>query len=579
MTGCSGDCGCGGTCGCEVSLAGEGFVRPTFFGGMLLTEDDLQAVVDYGVAKRRLTNRLVIGAGVVCGLDVTCHPCDPGKVQVGPGYAIECCGNDILVSCPEEVDVIALVRDLRVRAGVDCGEPCDEQPGNDYMLYVRYAEQPTEPVAPYAQDDCATGECEFSRVREGYCFELRCEEPDPVPTIIDALEQCRPSDDDLRESARRMAKVVRTASQYEGFVTRLDEGAESVPAVPTKSEFDALAGAKVDLSAGLALVNRSNAILALDAAAAKGAAPSPRLNEARRTLIRQRVADLAERLRESPQLRELAPDEATRIDGVLTTAQDQPDLSGLGPVERAWLAEGTSSADADREFIAGALAMRGKVLKTLDQRGQRSCDEYRRISRLRFEGLTSTSKRDALILARSYLETFLDCVCGAFNPPCPTCTDDAVALAKVTVDGCEVTHVCALERQWVVSPRAFGYWFPVVEAMRRALDSICCPDPAGEDADRDPAVKVHQQKLQLMQLGERTASTLAGAIGDRPELAPLLDAIGRRRPDVFGRPYAAVAAPAAMTVAAPAPSVAELQARVEELKKQVDALAGKGGSP
>ena len=45
---------------------------------MLLTEDDLQAVVDYTVAKRRLTNRHVFGPGVVCGLEVDCDPCDPG---------------------------------------------------------------------------------------------------------------------------------------------------------------------------------------------------------------------------------------------------------------------------------------------------------------------------------------------------------------------------------------------------------------------------------------------------------------------------------------------------------------------
>jgi hypothetical protein len=548
-----------------VSLTGEGFVRPKFFGGMLLTEDDLQAAVDYTVAKRRLTNRLVIGAGVVCGLDVTCHPCDPGKVQVSPGYAIECCGNDILVSCPEDVDVISLVRDLRVREGVDCGEPCDKQPGQDYVLYVRYAEQPTEPVAPYAPDDCATGECEFSRIREGYCFELRCDGPDPVPTIIDALEKCRPTDDDLREDGRVMASVVRTASQFEGLVARLGEGQEPVPAVPTKTDFDALGGDEVDLRAGLELVNRANAILAFDAAAAKGAAPSPGLNSARRALIKQRLAELASRLRESPELKELAPDEATRIEGVLTTAEEQPDLSGLGPVDRAWLTEGTSSADAEREFIAGALAMRGKVLKTLDQRGQKSCDEYRRISRLRFERLESTSKRDALILARSYLETFLDCVCGAFNPPCPTCTDDAVALATVTVDGCDVTHVCALERQWVLSPRALGYWFPVVEIARRGLQRLCCPQRVDADVDRDPAVVVHQQRQELAQLGEHTAVTLRGAIGDRAELRPLLDAIGRRPPDVVRR--------------ATGGSVADLEARIDELKTQLDALVAEKEDP
>src|SRR5947207_2583377 len=75
----SGDCGCG--CGGSATatmteLAGTGFVRPKFFGGMLLTEDDLQAAIDYTVAKRKLTNREVIGAGVVCGLTVKPDPCD-----------------------------------------------------------------------------------------------------------------------------------------------------------------------------------------------------------------------------------------------------------------------------------------------------------------------------------------------------------------------------------------------------------------------------------------------------------------------------------------------------------------------
>ena len=72
--GCSGGCGSG--CTCTGAPAGTVCVRPQFFGGMLLTEDDLQAIIDYVVAKRRLTNRSVFGAGVVCGLDVTCDPCD-----------------------------------------------------------------------------------------------------------------------------------------------------------------------------------------------------------------------------------------------------------------------------------------------------------------------------------------------------------------------------------------------------------------------------------------------------------------------------------------------------------------------
>src|SRR5947207_7381521 len=199
----SGDCGCG--CGGSATatmteLAGTGFVRPKFFGGMLLTEDDLQAAIDYMVAKRKLTNREIFGAGVVCGLGVKPDPCDPRSVTVSPGYAIECCGNDMLVSCPDTVDIIDLVRDLRRRTGVDCGEPCDDQPHDEYHLVVCYAETPAAPVAPYAPDDCATGECEFSRISEGYRFELRCDPIDPPETVIQAIAKCRKTES-LKDSA------------------------------------------------------------------------------------------------------------------------------------------------------------------------------------------------------------------------------------------------------------------------------------------------------------------------------------------------------------------------------------------
>ena len=83
--------------------------------------------------------------------------------------------------------MIALVRDLRDRMGVDCGEPCEDHPRDEYVLNIVYAEQPTDPVAPYAADDCAIGDCEFSRVREGYRFELSCDAAEPEPTITDVL--------------------------------------------------------------------------------------------------------------------------------------------------------------------------------------------------------------------------------------------------------------------------------------------------------------------------------------------------------------------------------------------------------
>jgi hypothetical protein len=539
-----GGCECGSSGGSTGSMAGEGFARPRFFGGMLLTEDDLQAAVDYTVAKRRLTNRHVIGAGVVDGLDVTCHPCDAGKVNVSPGYAIECCGNDILVSCQEEVDIIALVRDLRRRTGVDCGEPCDDQPHQDYYLSIRYAEAPTAPVAPYASDDCATGECEFSRIREGYRFELRCEGPDDAATVIEALAACRPDAEVVEADARTMANVVRLATTYSDLVAGMASGPEPVPAAPTQSEFDAVAG-DVKLADGSELVTRATRALAFDAAAAKGTVAAQRLDVSRRAMIAARTGELAARLRTSEELKAQPPEEMQRIERILTTAEAQPDLSDLGPLDRAWLAEGTTAQEAERQYVAGAEKMRGRILRELAGNGQTSCDEYRRVSAMRLDRLTAASKDDANALGRAYVRSTTACACSAFNPPCPTCTDDAVVLAKVRVDGCDVTDVCALERRWVPSPRALDYWFPVVEMFRQCLEQACCEPTASGGAAQNPLSCVRASLADARTTFEQ-ALAFAGPVTPVPVPAP---------------------APSASS------DVAALDARIAELGKRIDELS------
>lgn len=121
-------CGCSGCSECETSPAA--YVRPKFFSGQLLTEDDLQSLGDYVVGKNRLHNRMLFGDGVACGLRVSIDVCDKRKLNVSSGYAIDCCGNDIVVPCATTLDVVQLVRDLRIRMlGKDCGDPCvDEMP-------------------------------------------------------------------------------------------------------------------------------------------------------------------------------------------------------------------------------------------------------------------------------------------------------------------------------------------------------------------------------------------------------------------------------------------------------------------
>lgn len=175
----SGGCGCA-ACGTGSGTCAEtSFKRPRFFAGQLLTEDDLQAMMDYVVGKNRLHNRYLFGEGVVCGLSVTCHPCGGGQVVVAPGFALDCCGNDLVLPCAETLDTAALLRDLRKRqlAGYDCGDPCDKEGDRrKYGLYLTYKETPADPVAPYASGDpCGQQGCEPTRIQEGYGFELRCD--------------------------------------------------------------------------------------------------------------------------------------------------------------------------------------------------------------------------------------------------------------------------------------------------------------------------------------------------------------------------------------------------------------------
>lgn len=228
-------CSCGGS-GC-ASCTTQGYVRPRFFAGQLLTEEDLQALSDYVVNKNRLHNRHFLGDGVVCGLQVGCGPCGGSKVIVQPGHALDCCGNDLVLECAVELDAIAMVRDLRLkqRGGADCGDPCaDRLPNGEkrdpnqkddtarhYCLYLRYHEEMSDPVAPYATDDpCGSSGCEVTRVREDVRFELRCrEDMAPKDGFLKRVVGC------LRDLAKAEALSAAMAKLFQAGATPDDVAA------------------------------------------------------------------------------------------------------------------------------------------------------------------------------------------------------------------------------------------------------------------------------------------------------------------------------------------------------------------
>jgi hypothetical protein len=181
-----GPCSCG--CGC-TPCTGEGcslecLVQPRFFCGQLLADQDLTALVTWAQGKLSLT-RYREGWGAVNGLAVHCVAKQPGFVAVEPGYAVSCCGEDIIV-CVES-DPIDLRDACRVTAD-PCANPTNATQGQvpdkpvrlfgrevasadlcAVDLYIAYDELQSDPQPALGCSPCSgASNCEPSRTRESY---------------------------------------------------------------------------------------------------------------------------------------------------------------------------------------------------------------------------------------------------------------------------------------------------------------------------------------------------------------------------------------------------------------------------
>jgi hypothetical protein len=174
---------CCPTCGSVECLE-----RPRFFCGQLLTDKDLDAAQRYVIEKNRLHNRYLVGTGVACGLAVRCDPCCDGSVIIEPGYAIDCCGNDIVVCKEASFNVIDCFKQPETpycdRDLIEYKSQCDRE-SKEYCLAIFYDEEPIKPVTALIRDNgCKNVRCEPSRTRETFRFEL-VEKPEPDRCNID----------------------------------------------------------------------------------------------------------------------------------------------------------------------------------------------------------------------------------------------------------------------------------------------------------------------------------------------------------------------------------------------------------
>ncbi len=164
---------------CPTCGGVECFERPRYFPGQLLTNQDLEAAQRYVIEKNKLHNRYLVGQGVVCGLAVRCHPCCDGSVIIKPGYAIDCCGNDIVLCDSAEFNLVEYLEACRQAEEPDCYDKirdrsslCDDVE-KKYCLILSYAEKTAKPVTALIHDNgCTANRCEPSRIQETFRFDL-----------------------------------------------------------------------------------------------------------------------------------------------------------------------------------------------------------------------------------------------------------------------------------------------------------------------------------------------------------------------------------------------------------------------
>jgi hypothetical protein len=188
-------CSCGGKggskCTCCQNIC---FERPNYFCGQLLNDTDLSAGQTYLREKLKLYHRTLDGWGVVCGLRLTCdHDCC-SSIRVGDGYAIDDCGNDLVVCQPLQFDVIAA---LKAKGWLikEEHDPCkkeDEPPckiKECYYVAICYCEEEVEFTTPF-KTNCGPGAaaCVPTRIKESVRLEILDKLP-KVPNVLDEIEE------------------------------------------------------------------------------------------------------------------------------------------------------------------------------------------------------------------------------------------------------------------------------------------------------------------------------------------------------------------------------------------------------
>ena len=155
--------------------------RNKYFYGKLLDAAHMSLEQCYGIDKRRMLNRLALGPGVLCGLDVTAGA--DHTVCISPGVALDCCGREIIVPV--------------ARAAIDPAQPTDAlgMPVGDKLtegqttIYLCYTECDTEPTEVWVSECDGVAKTAPSATEERYRIIVRAGVPDDEPPALTAEQR------------------------------------------------------------------------------------------------------------------------------------------------------------------------------------------------------------------------------------------------------------------------------------------------------------------------------------------------------------------------------------------------------
>jgi hypothetical protein len=484
---------------------------------------------------------------------------------VHPGHALDCIGNDVVLTCKEQVDVQKLVQELRISSvGVDCGDPCDDNGQRRYGLFVRYEELPVDPVAPYATEEpCPSPGCVPSRIREGFRFVVKCDDAEdhrhnPGARLLASLGDQRKFHP-VRDRGRRFefyAEAMFAAALGSG-VTFQFEAADATRYEQSLKWLRESGDGQPDPRVARAMTEHvralASAVARHDTYDAEGqkklVTDYPVLGSLReaRTELEKACGRIAETKADV-----VWPDLLHRsiADAVVTETRARVVPEGgdaLSPIEVRLVAQGTPvNAALQAEFRSDLSHMRLWLLGRLERASALAdcalrtevsqIDVPRLLPRPEPESDQKLTVAEIQLIAEAAtklnaaLRRFVtDAACSTLNPPCTDCTDTDVLLAHLELEDCDVVRICSATREQVLPGGSqYGEWLPKLYRLRELAERVCCePAPSFRTptlSNEGPLQRPYQASLlqQWPQTGDLAAMLkllLTPAPGETPPKA------------------------------------------------------------